>query len=204
MNEETIAEMVQNWINGTWTSGLFHPTRTQLIEQIKAREEWINGNIEGLNKTIYQHLANLNAAEQERDSLRAQLITATACAETAERELEILRRENIDLLVRAAGFEAVANAMQEFATKRNRPKTTEREKINIEPETKEQLRKYLMAQSSSGEGYSEFVAKALEWRKWVDAYRKSQTKVAQDTSPFVSEWKDPRDEDAIFGKDQIP
>jgi len=97
MNDETIAEMVQNWINGTWMSGLVHPSAAQLVELIKGREEWIKREFEWRDRLIDKHLESLKAAEAKAkaaaiqdartiDRLKHELAATTIRAEAAEGE----------------------------------------------------------------------------------------------------------------------
>ncbi len=64
MNNETIAEMVQNWFSAAG-NGLIAQTPDELVSRIKRREQWIKGEIEWRDKLIYQHLDNLTAAEAQ-------------------------------------------------------------------------------------------------------------------------------------------
>jgi hypothetical protein len=62
VNDETIAEMVKNWLSAAG-NGLIAQTPEELVSRIKGREQWIKGEIEWRDKLIYQHLDKLNAAE---------------------------------------------------------------------------------------------------------------------------------------------
>jgi hypothetical protein len=59
------------------------------------------------------------------------------------------------------------NDIQKFATTRRYPEDEQRTLINIHPHVKDELYVWLMEQAPSGEGYSEFIAKALAWRKYM-------------------------------------
>ncbi len=82
-------------------------------------------------------------------------------AQLAARVAE-LERENAELRARL-------DAVRTFATERREPLTDEREPINLWTPVKHELYTWLMAQAPSGEGYSEFIAKALAWRKYMQA-----------------------------------
>jgi len=71
-----------------------------------------------------------------------------------------LERENAEL-------RAKLDAVQTFAIERRYPESAERRPMRVHPAVIAELHRWLMAQAPSGEGYSEFIAKALAWRKYM-------------------------------------
>lgn len=69
------------------------------------------------------------------------------------------------LIAEVRSLRAKLDAVQSCVDVRRYPGDAERVPMNVHPAVVAELHRWLMAQAPSGEGYSEFIAKALAWRR---------------------------------------
>jgi len=130
-------------------------------------------------RTRVAELERENAELRERQSAQferstARLVDVALDAErqaqrVAELERQLAQDDSnmVALAARNAELAAQLDAVQTFATERRYPESAERRPMRVHPAVIAELHRWLMAQAPSGEGYSEFIAKALAWRKYM-------------------------------------
>ena len=111
-----------------------------------------------IRKVLVAQVQELRTMVVDRDTTIAELR-----AQVAERNADVARKDAQIAELQEWRDEAVSVAHARWL-----PPTDARSPIEIAPSVKVELHDYLMAQAPSGEGYSEFIKRALNLRRMLD------------------------------------
>lgn len=87
MNDETIAEMVQNWLSAAG-NGLIAQTPDELVARIKGREQYIKGEFEWRDKLLDLRLQDLRRIETELIAYRGEVSSAMQTTKLTQEKLQ--------------------------------------------------------------------------------------------------------------------